>query len=116
MGGAPESSAINTFIVATVSILIALVTALRNFFRWQENWQLFSSQQLAVEALVREWKFEMVKLIEEGADNASSRAIETGTFLKRFDESLRSEHDTFADTVSRPEVPRLGQTSAASAE
>jgi hypothetical protein len=100
-------------VIVVVSILIALATALQNFFRWHENWQLFSSQGLSLDSLVTEWRFEMIKLIDgEPAGSVSDALEKTGAFLQALSQSLRSEHETFADAVSSPEVPRLGHTAA----
>jgi hypothetical protein len=103
----------NNLLVAIVSILVALVTSLKNFFRWQENWQLFSTQRLAVTTLVSEWEFEMIKIIEDEVEeeanrskNARALAI-TGLFLERLHQSLINEHETFSDNAAPPAIPKL---------
>jgi hypothetical protein len=106
----PESQASN-YLVAVVSILVALVTALQSFFRWQENWQLFSLQSLSLDSLITEWRYEMIKLLDDPPSDKMDQALQrTGAFLQALSESLRSEHETFSDSVSSPEVPRLSHT------
>jgi hypothetical protein len=94
-----------TVVLSGVSVAIAISAAMSNFFGWSQNWQLYRSQELMMDALVGRWNLRMLALLGEPSENTDKqrRATEvTEKLLTDVKKAREYHHNLFFDTLVRP--------------
>lgn len=90
-------------VITGISVLIALVSAIRAFYSWNDNWRLYRTQQLALMIVVRRWEMRMLDLIAHSDTDPKRAHAETARAIEDLVTALQHEQDIFFGTVQLPE-------------
>jgi hypothetical protein len=87
------------------SLVIALITGLRSFYRWEEKWALFRVQQFTLAYLIVEWEMDLLQLVNrkdrDGAlEEAQRKTVE---LIERTRDAMKYEMHAFFNTTGSPE-------------
>ena len=90
--------------ISVIAIAVAGLSGLRAFYQWDQSWQLYRSQELALEALLTRWQLDMLRIVRSAAPDADDQAHAlTMDVLNEAYESGRSELSDFFSAIAWPQ-------------
>ena len=91
-------------VISVLAIGVAGLSGLRAFYQWDNSWQLYRSQELALDALATRWHLTMLRIVRSAAPDADDQAHAlTLDVLNGVYESGRTEISDFFSGVAWPQ-------------
>jgi hypothetical protein len=92
-------------VLTAYSLVIAILTGLRSFFRWEDKWRLFRGQQFALAYLIAQWEMDLSGLASDSdlGDARKEAHMKTEELLKETGEAVKREMLAFFNTTGPPE-------------
>lgn len=95
------------YLLAGISLLVAIMAALRTFFGWDTNWQLFQTQYRHLRRVLRAWELDMLAILGsdeiEVAKDSTALKVTTST-VHSIEEALEYEQESFFNAVKIPDL------------
>jgi hypothetical protein len=89
--------------IGTMSVVIAGLTALRNFFNWDQMWQLMRRTESELSLVIALWDVDIEKIaLEPGADAEERALARTRKLIKDAEAIRRAEQTAFFANVRWP--------------
>lgn len=91
----------NKFVISAASLLIGLVSALQELFKWESVWHQYSTRIIEIELAIGLWKLEIAKSRQLSDENeAKLTVIEATKWLVRtVNQAVLSEMEVFFTRV-----------------
>lgn len=89
--------------ISLAGVLIAVITALRSFYRWDQSWILLRGTEMAITKAFWNWEAEVQASTTENGSESDTR-VRTQRFMDRLQEIRRGESDEFFKDLSFPIV------------
>jgi hypothetical protein len=96
---------LNTLVITGISVSIALAAALRGFYGWDQNWQLYRNQQNVVHQILTTWELSMIIALQHPKEGRGGELARQATedALADLARVLDYEHEAFFGAVQPPE-------------
>jgi Protein of unknown function (DUF4231) len=90
--------------ISVLAVGVAGLSGLRAFYQWDQSWQLYRSQELALAALLTRWQLGMVLIVKSTAADADDQAHAlTLDVLNEAYEAGRTELSDFFSGIAWPQ-------------
>jgi hypothetical protein len=104
----PALTAVNfsgrNVVISVLAVAVAALSGLRAFYQWDQSWQLYRSQELALVALLTRWQMAMMRIVKSAAPDADDQAYTlTLDILNEAYESGRAELSDFFSGMAWPQ-------------
>jgi hypothetical protein len=93
----------SNLVFSAISVTIALIAAVRSFYGWHENWNLYATQRLTVRILLRDWEMALLPLVADPSSNQDRAHAATITTVSEINRVLEHEQDSFFGSMKLPE-------------
>jgi hypothetical protein len=90
--------------ISVLAIGVAGLSGLRAFYQWDQSWQLYRSQEFALDALATRWQLAMLLIVRSAAPDADEQAHAlTLDILNEAYEAGRTELSDFFAGIAWPQ-------------
>lgn len=90
--------------ISVLAVGVAALSGLRAFYQWDQSWQLYRSQELALVALLTRWQMTMMRIVKSASPDADDQAHAlTLDVLNEAYESGRAELSDFFSGIAWPQ-------------
>jgi hypothetical protein len=103
----------STLFITVVSVSVAALTALRTFFRWDDQWRLLKSADWKLTALIAVWEADVCALDAAGGESKRLVMNRTQKLLKEVKEIIDEEARSFFLGITWPQAEIAAQAAAA---
>ncbi|MFI7470653.1 hypothetical protein [Nonomuraea sp. NPDC049646] len=95
----------NTPLLASVSVIVAVSSALSAFFAWSPNRGVYTGQEVAVSSILSEWELSMMELLLVASEpDVKKRALDvTREAVRELFEALTQEHQSIFTAAKTPD-------------
>ncbi|MEU6725861.1 hypothetical protein ABZ917_19335 [Nonomuraea wenchangensis] len=95
----------NTPLLASVSVIVAVSSALSAFFAWSSNRGVYTGQEVAVGSILSEWELSMIELLLVSSEpDVKKRALDvTREAVRELFEALTQEHQSIFMAAKTPD-------------
>ena len=84
-------------VISVMSLSIALVTGLKEFFRWEATWKEYSTRIVQIETLIAEWELKVAgcRHLQDSKDVDGKRNEATFALVRAVEQSVLTEMQAF---------------------
>lgn len=95
------------YFLSTIALLIAVLTGLNSFYRWEERWRSYRQSQFFLDQLITEWELKIIDAESKiGQEKNNSIFVATLTLINKVKEVRDGEAKAYFDNVQWPHHDR----------
>jgi len=90
--------------ISVLAVAVAGLSGLRAFYQWDQSWQLYRSQEIALAALQTRWRMGMMRVIKSASPDTDDQAYNLTTdIIREAQDSGRAELSDFFSAIAWPQ-------------